>query len=318
MARRLAWLDVRGGLLASIILAIVAVLVLTFARVGVLHGDTFPLYAIVGEARGLTIGSEVWLSGQKIGKVKDIEFRPISQGDTNSRLLIELTILERYRNAMHRDAEGQVKAGGSFIGAPVVYVSPGTRSTPVIRSGDTLRTTPQGDIEEATSQFAGASKQFPEIISNVKLLTAQLKGTGGTVGAFLSSPGGGELTRARVQASRLMNTVSNGHGSAALIMRGGLSARASRVMARADSVKLLLASPNSSFGRFRRDSTLMGEVADIRNELSIVQALFTSPDGTVGRAMADSALMNGVAEAQRQMSLLFADIKKHPLRYLVF
>ena len=87
-------------------------------------------------------------------------------------------------------------------------------------------------------------------------------------------------------------------------------------MARVDSIRALLASPNTSVGRFRRDSTLLAEVDDVRNELALVRASLDSPDGTVGRARKDSALATALAQAQREMTLLFADIKKHPRRYL--
>ena len=57
--------------------------------VGALHGDTFRVYALVGEARALAAGSEVWLSGQKVGKVTRISFQPVSV-DTSRRILIEM------------------------------------------------------------------------------------------------------------------------------------------------------------------------------------------------------------------------------------
>jgi len=47
-----------------------------------------------------------------------------------------------------------------------------------------------------------------------------------------------------------------------------------------------------------------------------VRASLDESRGTVGRAMHDSALTNTLGEAQQEMSLLFADFKKHPLRYL--
>ena len=89
-------------------------------------------------------------------------------------------------------------------------------------------------------------------------------------------------------------------------------------MARADSVRILLASPNTSLGRLRKDSTLLAEVGYIRDELSIIRSQLDQSRGTAGRAMHDSALTHALTETQRQMSLLFADIKKHPLRYLIF
>jgi hypothetical protein len=89
-------------------------------------------------------------------------------------------------------------------------------------------------------------------------------------------------------------------------------------MARADSVRALLASDRTSFGRFRRDSTLLREVADIRNEIDIVRARMASPDGTLGRLRADSAVFDALAGVQREMAALFADIRRRPLRYIRF
>jgi phospholipid/cholesterol/gamma-HCH transport system substrate-binding protein len=316
MARRLSWSDVRGGLIAVVAIAIVAVAILKFLRVGALHGDTFRLYALVGEARGVTNGSEVWLNGQKIGKIIDIRFLPAS-ADTARRIQIEMEILEQYRDAMRNDALAQIRAGGSVVGPPVVYLSAGTVRAAPLQPNDTVHTKPQADVEGATGQFAAATKEFPVIIGNVKLLVAQLKGTEGTAGAIMNGPGLRDLGTAQRRAGRVMARLSGG-GTTGFIMRGGLSTRAQRVMARADSVRALLASSNTSLGRFRRDSTLAGEVADIRDELTLLQANLASGRGTAGRVVSDSALGNALADAQREMTLLFADLKKHPLRYINF
>ena len=316
MPRRLAWSDVRGGLLACLVILVVAVAILTFMRVGALHGDTFPLYALVGEARGVTKGSEVWLSGQKIGKITEIRFRPPAIADTNSRILITMEVLEEHRRAMHRDAVAQIRPGGGVIAPPVVYMSPGTPRAAPLQPGDTVRTLVQSDVEGATAQFAGAAKEFPLIMANVSALRAQLQTSGGTVGALMNGPGLGELQRARIQTSVVVGRMSGGGGSIGRIMNGGLTGRAGRTLARVDSVRALLASPNTSLGRFRRDSTLLAEVADIRDELTVVRAALDEPRGTAGRVLQDSALTTALGQAEREMTLLFADIKKHPRRYL--
>jgi phospholipid/cholesterol/gamma-HCH transport system substrate-binding protein len=316
MARRLSWSDVRGGLVAVVVIAIVATAILKFLRVGALHGDTFRLYALVGEARGVTPGSEVWLNGQKIGKIIDIRFLPAS-ADTARRIQIEMEVLEAYRAAMRNDAQAQIRSGGSIVGPPVVYLSAGTHGAGPLRANDTVRTRPQADVEGATGQFATATKELPAIIANVKLLAQQLGGTDGTAGAMMNGPGLRDLGRAQSRAKLLMDRLS-GSGTAGFIMRGGLTVRAHRVMARADSVRALLASSNTSLGRFRKDSTLAKQVGDIRNELTLLQANLAAGRGTAGRAVSDSALRNAVAEAQQEMTLLLADFKKHPLRYISF
>ena len=318
MARRLSWSDVRGGLLACLVIGLAAAAVLKFMRVGALHGDTFRLYALVGQARGVTKGSEVWLSGQKIGRITDIRFRSPDVADTNSRIFISMEVLEEHRHAIHRDAVAQIRAGGSIVGPPVVYMSAGTPRAAPLQPGDTVRTLMQSDVEGATAQFAGAAREFPVIMANVSALQAQLQTTEGTIGAFRNGPGFGELQRARVQTSIVMGRMTGQRGSIGSIMNGGLTTRASRTLARVDSVRALLASNNTSLGRFRRDSTLLAEVGDVRDELTLVRATLDEPNGTVGRARRDSALTNALAQAEREMTLLFADIKKHPRRYLSF
>jgi hypothetical protein len=318
MARPLSWSDVRGGLVACFVIALVAFGILRFMRVGALHGDTFELYAHVSEARGVATGSEVWLSGQKIGKITDIHFRSPTVADTSARIEIAMELLEEHRAALRRDAVAQIRAGGSIIGPPVVYLSPGTPRSAPVQPGDTLRMLVQSDFQAATAQFGAAASEVPAILANVRALGAQVQSTQGTVGAMMNGPGLAGLDRASAQAGRLMNTLSAGRGSVGPIMSGALSARAGRVMARADSVRALIASPNTSLGRFRKDTTLMAEVDDIRNELTLVRAALDEPRGTVGRMRSDSAMTLVLGQAQREMTLLFADIKKNPRRYLSF
>jgi phospholipid/cholesterol/gamma-HCH transport system substrate-binding protein len=316
MARQLSWTDVRGGLIGLAIIAIGAFGVLRFLRVGALHGDTVHLYALVGEATALTPGSEVWLSGQKVGKVSRIEFLPVST-DTSKRLLVEMQVLTEHLPAIHRDATAQIRAGGSFIGAVVVYLTPGSTRTAQITEGDTVAAQGSGQLDAARTQFGAATAEVPKIMTNVHAIIAQLDSTRGTAGAIMNGPGLQAMSQVRFGSVRMMNRV-RAKGTAGLIMRGGLTGRAGHVMSRVDSVRALLSSSHTSLGRLRRDSTLMDEVADIRRELANVQQSLDEPRGTAGRILHDSGMTNALADAQREMTLLFADLKKHPSRYISF
>jgi phospholipid/cholesterol/gamma-HCH transport system substrate-binding protein len=320
MARRLAWSNVRGGLIAIAAIVGIAVATLKYARVGALRGDRMRLYAAVGAARGVLKGSEVWLLGQKVGKITDIRFRSPTESDTTVRVLIEMDLLEQYRGALHRDAEAQVRAGGSVIGAMVVYLTPGSPSAPVIRDGDTLRAKPQVDPESATAQFSAVTRELPPIIQDLKTIRAELRSTSGSAGALLraNTLDHAPLRTTGQQFSRLRQRLGGGRGSLGRVLNGELGARATRVMASADSVRALVGSSSSSLGRFRKDSTLRADVSDIRDELAEVRASLADSRGTAGRVLHDSAVFDALAEVHREMSLLVADLKKHPLRYSPF
>lgn len=320
MARRLTWSSVRGGLIAVAVIVAVAFATLKYARVGALHGDRIRVYAVVGAARGVLKGSDVWLLGQKVGQIADVRFRSPTESDTSARVLIEMDLLERYRGAIHRDAEAQIRPGGTVIGAMVVYLTPGSAGAPVLRDGDTVHAKPQSDVESATAQFGAVTRELPAIVRDVKTIRSELQSSQGSAGALLKA---GSVASAPIHAAarrmaQLRARLDGGHGTLARMADGTLGARARQAMARADSVRALVRSSNTSLGRFRRDSTLVTDVTEIRAELAEVRAALADSRGTAGRVLHDSAAFSALGDVHREMTLLLADMKKHPFRYNPF
>ncbi len=261
----------------------------------------------------------MWLDGQKVGLVKDIEFRPVSTSP-KERVVLSLEIVEIARSHVREDSRVQIRAGATVIGDQVVYISSGTAKTAIIPENDTLHSGGQGDLESATANAVIASRELPAIMANVKLLSAQLQSAEGTIGAVMGMHESTKLTGIRAKTERVMRRLSSSSGTVSLVLGDSalLRARVQRATAQADSIRQLLASDSHSLGRFRKDSTLMRDVADIRSELGRVRTLLDSPDGTIGRFRTDSALALAVRRDFAALDSLFADLKKHPLRYIAF
>jgi MlaD protein len=319
MPRQTSWKELVPGLVSLAVVTILGVGVFFLAPIGSLHGDTFRLYAVTDQARGVIRGTEVWLAGQKVGVVKAVDFLPPSY-PADRRVLVTMDVLSDARNEIRHNSTAQVRSGGTLISAPVVYVTIGTPAASAVTPGDTISALPQPDLETMTSEFAIASRQFPAIISNVKLLDQQLHSVNGTLGAFGIEHGGVELVRARTSAARIVTTAISPRGTIGLALssHSTLAERAHLAMARADSIRTLLSSNITSYGRFRRDSTLLREIGEVRGELGTVRARLASPDGTLGRLQADSALFTTIADAEHEMTLIMADVRRHPLRYIHF
>lgn len=319
MARETHWSDLRVGLAAIAISLAVVFGILFFGRLGRLPGETYRVYVQAEDARGIIRGSEVWLAGQKIGAVRDVRFLPAGSGAT-ARVLLEVELVARDREALRKNSSVEIRSGGSLIGAPVVYLGVGTPESPVVAAGDTLRATPGRDLEGLADRLDRATAQLPELVDNATALMTLAAEPRGTLGSFIHERGGDDAARARARMAAVAARVRNGDGTLGLALgdRTALTQRARLAMSRADSIRQLLASGDNSFGRFRRDSTIGAHVAGIRNELSIVRARLDSPDGTLGRLAKDSAIVAGIAEVEREMGALLADIKSHPRRYLSF
>lgn len=318
MARPTSWKHLTIGILSACSVLAVALSILVFGRVGMLHGKKFTLFVTADGARGVIRGTEVWLDGQKVGLVTGVSFRSPATSP-KERLLLSLTVLDDARPQIRRDTRVWIRSGANIIGDQVVYLASGTAATPAVVDGDTIHAE-QTDVEGVTSDAAMASREFPAIMSSVKLLTAQLRTAEGTLGAFGLEGGGPDMQSVRDKTARLMNRLSGSHGAVPLTLsvRYSLTQQASHAMAQVDSIRALVTSNNHSLGRFRRDSTLTHEVSRVRAELADVQRLAASPTGTIGRFRTDSAITLGIQRDIATLDSLVANMKKHPLRYISF
>ena len=319
MPRIQNWRSLLPGVIAiaAIILGVMAVM--SFARVGALHGSTIRVYSSMAEARGVMKGTPVWLEGQPVGQVVRVEFLPPSS-DSNSNVLVVMDLLKRNAKYIRRDAVAQITSGGTLIGAPVVYLGTTASNAPMIAEGDTLHSVPQGDPEGVASRIALASRDFPAIIANVKDLRAQLSSVHGTTGALLNDD---ELRidLARSRGTQLADRALHGQGTIGRVLSGGTTratARAQHALAQADSLRAFVTSNQSVVGRFRRDTSLMRTVTSLRNEISLAKALLDEPRGTAGRVLHDSAMTRQLTAAEKEVAALIADLRAHPMRYVAF
>jgi phospholipid/cholesterol/gamma-HCH transport system substrate-binding protein len=320
MAHRTRWRDLSIGLISAVGVIAAAALILTFGRVGSLHGKTLTIYVTTSAARGVIRGTEVWLDGQKVGLVRDINFRAPSV-PRHERLVLALSVVAAAQPHLRLDSKIDIRPGATLIGDQVVFMSSGSAKMRAITDGDTIHSLDQSDMETVTSDFSAAARDFPPILENVKLLTAQLQSAEGTLGAFGIDMDTPEMTRLRTKTMRLMARLSDTSSMLATAIGAGndlIKDRAIRAMARVDSIRALLASDQHALGHFRRDSSLVREVGELRTEMQRLQDLAASPNGTIGRIRSDSAITRGIHRDLTSLDSLFADLKKHPLRYIAF
>ena len=319
MPRPQNWRSLLPGIIALAVVIGGVIAVLSFARVGALHGATIRVYSSMAEARGVMKGSPVWLEGQPVGQVVRVDFLPPS-ADSNARVLVAMDVLKRNAKNIRSDAVAQITSGGTLIGAPVVYLNTTATDAPNIAEGDTLHSVPQGDPEGVASRIALASRDFPAIIANVKDLRSQLGSVEGTTGALLNDDAL-RIDLVRTRGTRLANRTLHGNGTFGRILNGGTSraaARAQHALAGVDSLRALLGSNQSVVGRFRRDTSLMRTVTSLRNEVSLAKAMLDEPRGTAGRVLHDSAVTRQLTATERELAAVIADLRAHPMRYVAF
>ncbi|HXC25176.1 MAG TPA: MlaD family protein [Gemmatimonadaceae bacterium] len=317
MPRATSWSDLKIGLIALLSGLALAAGVLTFARIGALHGATTTIYMVSDEASGVMQGTEVWLAGRRVGLVQGVQLRPVST-DTSERVLIRMEILSQYMVAVRKNSNVRIRPGTSLIAEPVVAITAGTTNTPPVQAGDTLR---------ALSQLAKSST--PVDIASLGDSAVAVATVMQRVASEAQVTATGPISALRRRVERQASTVKQAihqfsarsspqwQGTAARASRDTmLHAAVARVMAQTDSIRVLMTSDRTSFGRFRRDSTLGPEA---RHLLASTDQLRTQLSGSLDpRARGDSTLAQQLDRVHQQLDSLIADARRHPLKYVAF
>jgi phospholipid/cholesterol/gamma-HCH transport system substrate-binding protein len=316
MPRKIHWTELRVGLIGGAAIVLLVAAIMLFARVGELHGRKATLYIVTSDATGVLKGTEIWLSGQKIGLVRDVRFRP-SAVDTSERLVIEAEILADRLPPIRLNSRAHIGPGSSMIGVPVVFISTGSTRYPGVREGDTIHAELSTSITDLGGGMGDAAAAASSLAVEVRGVAARMSDRRGTVGAVMSG-GMPALNNAGGRMSSLMNKASKGNGTIGLAMRGNLGERVSSAMAGVDSIKSLASSDRGNIGRFRRDSTLVPTITAMMARIDSLRLLASNPVGTIGRAHNDSTLIRAMDKSRAALDSLMKDIKSHPLRYIAF
>ena len=316
MPHQLHWRELKGGIIAAAVIAALTLIVLVYARVGALHGKKVTLYVVTDEASGVLTGTEVWLAGEKEGLVKDVTFRPVTT-DTLERVLIVTEVLEEALPSVRRDSYAQIRPGGTMIGTPVVYISPGTTATRALHGGDTVFARPKAAVGDLAEDVGSIIPEFKSLGAATRELASKIDRPVGTIGNARKN-GFEDFPDVSAGVSSLYARGTQSGGTIASASRTRLMAHAAATMGAADSIRRLASSNKGTMGRFRRDSTLVTKARHVLAELDTLALLIQSPVGTIAAAHSDSALARQLDREHMLMDALVKDMKSNPGRYIRF
>jgi phospholipid/cholesterol/gamma-HCH transport system substrate-binding protein len=308
------WSQLRVGLivLAAIIAAVAGVL--TFARVGALHGKTTRLYLVTDMASGVLNGTEVWLAGKKVGLVRSVDLRPPAT-DTAERIAIAMDVLDPYVRYIRRNSDVRIQPGGRLIGTPVVYIDVGTEAAPGVSAGDTLRARAQIQARSGLADASSLGDSLTEIAATVSTIKTEFDSTASDLSG-LARMSSRQANAVHVALDKFSDRALASHGTIAGLVQdtARLRQEASRVSALADSIGMA-ANGSGEIGRFRRDSTL---ILQARQTLASVAELRRRVARYAGRSDEGAALATQLDRTHAQLDSIVRDAKSHPLRYITF
>ena len=163
-----------------------------------LFNKTFTTHAIFRNVEGLKEGDNVWLSGVKIGTVKEVKI--VKEG----RVVVTLNLKDRQNKFIKKDATAFIGSDG-LVGSKIVIIKPGTNSA-IIDDTDTIGATSPADTQELINIAKDVGDNTRSLTNDLRELANKINEGKGIVGELLND---GQFARdLRTTATKIRETTS--------------------------------------------------------------------------------------------------------------
>jgi phospholipid/cholesterol/gamma-HCH transport system substrate-binding protein len=241
---------------------------------------TFTVSAVFKNVEGLTEGDNVWLSGVKIGTVKNVTI--ISEG----QVVVGLSLKDKQNEFIKEDATAFIGSDG-LVGNKIVVIRPGSGSTS-IQDNDTINSLSPTDTQDLINIAKDVGSNTRSLTDDLKLITSKINKGQGVVGELLNE---GELShdlretinslrlasqntnQATLDLKKLVSEINNGEGLVTKLIKDSTYA--------------------ATFNNALKNVAEVGVNAKVMSEdLKEVVSKFNDENNAIGVLLADSTFAN--------------------------
>lgn len=299
-------------ILAGLIIA--AILIFNMDAIADLGRRHLNIVAIMDDAPGVRVGTDVWVEGVRVGRVKNVA---VIRDNGATVAALDLRIQPRSRALI--TAGSDVRASRRrFIGDPVVSLYAGSPGEPPIEDGDTIRGQRRLTPEELLAQAASLPVMLDSIRAAAALVQAQFE---------RSQPRIERLSRqlqATMDAAGALSELLE-RGSLAPMLDGstGLAPRLQALRARLTALGEALTEVTERYGPDLEDGLaarldgLAQRGRTVQASLAALEVQIEEGDGFIGRFQQDTALHVAVRGVQLQIDSLMAEAFSIALRMIL-
>lgn len=169
---------IKLGIFVVVGIALFLTAVFYLGKDGNIFNKTFTVSAVFKNVEGLKEGDNVWLSGVKIGMVKQV--RIISEG----KVMVQLSLKDKQNEFIKKDATAFVGSDG-LVGNKIVVIRPGSASE-IIHDHDTINSLSPTDTQELLNIAKDVGGNAKSITDDLKIIAARLNKGEGLLGELLT------------------------------------------------------------------------------------------------------------------------------------
>lgn len=285
--KKLAWSQLRVGMMAIAAIAILVVLVFLVTGRRGLFTKTGVIRTYVDDSSLLKVGSPVRLNGIDIGNVRSVGL----SGQSGTRTIeVRMDIRREYLGRIPSDSMASINPEGVF-GDKYINVTRGRSPAPVQEGGE-IRSLDTKEFQEIVNQSYDVLASLRGITGRVDKLMAQVEAGHGTIGKLLYDDTLYKRMDATVaQAQDVVGLVASGKGTIGkLLADDQLYYQASNTMQRVDTMVADVQAGKGTFGMLLNDPALYQNATRLVDQANKVVDNVDAGQGTVGKLLKDDEL----------------------------
>lgn len=272
--------NIRLGIFVAIGIALFLVSVFFIGNENNVFAKNFTAFAVFRNVEGLKEGDNVWLSGVKIGTVKQVSI--VSEG----KVVVKLSLKEKQNQFIKKNATAFIGSDG-LVGNKIVVIRPGNVEQS-IHNEDTINTASPADTQELINIAKDVGENTRTLTDHLQALSKKVSDGQGIVGEILND---GKIAQdLRAAVTNFKNTTN----------------QTSLASAELNNMMQKLNTGEGLVNRLATDTTLAytfdqtlanvkevsNHAAEMSRNLEEVVAKLNSGDNAVGVLLADTSFAN--------------------------
>jgi phospholipid/cholesterol/gamma-HCH transport system substrate-binding protein len=287
-AKKVAWAQLRVGVLAIVALTILAVLIFLITGTTSLFQPRATLYTYLSDSAALTKGAEVRVNGYLVGKITDIGLT----GELDPLRIIRVTmeVDERMLPQIPVDSQAAISAA-NVLGTKYINIRKGSSSQAVAR-GATLRSLDTREFDEVVATGYSVLASLQGILNRVNTIIGEVEKGRGSIGKLIYDEQlYANLVKTTDEAAKVTAALNSGKGTIGrLLYDESLHDDIRGSVARVNSLLDGLQEGQGTLGRLMKDPALYEDIRRSTNELRTLLADLNAGKGTAGKLLKDEAL----------------------------
>jgi len=287
--KRVAWAQLRSGIVALVAMILLGLLVFLITGETSFFQKEAKIYTFLSDSAALAKGANVRYNGILIGRVTKVDL----SGDTNPQrvVLVEMEVKADMLPRIPKDSQAAISAE-NVLGSKYINIKRGKDPVPVAANGEL----PAKDITEFEQVVEGGYNMLVSIqgmLKRIDAIVTVIEQGKGSIGKLIQDDQFyANLNGTAIEARKIIAQLNSGKGTISkLFYDEALLDDIRGTIARANSIIDGMQQGQGTLGKLLKDPALHDEMRKTLAEFRLLVSDLNAGKGTAGKLLKDEALL---------------------------